>query len=734
MRLSLIGEGKIEDLLSRNVVVLAKKFQLTEPQYDLLSRGLTFVPTLKKHKNHYSQLKFDLQEYHRRLKLADFFKNSSGKKQPFIGPSLWSPSLSEISPEIGELIKKDNKIFKNCYNSLEDPFRLKNLNMEELKALESLKKAKHIVIKPADKGSAVVLMDREQYILEAQRQLNDKMYYKRLDGPIYLQTIPLIQDILLKLKKKRIINKRQLQYLQGDLHPRERRFYVLPKIHKDPAKWTIPFEVPKGRPIVSDCSSETYRTTEFLDFYLNPLSTRHPAYVKDTYHFVEIVKNLTLPSQFYFFSMDVASLYTNIGIDEGLAAVKKIFLKYPDPARPDEELLELLDINLRRNDFVFDGNFYLQIKGTAMGKKFAPAYANIFMAIWESDVFQKCERKPLYYFRYLDDMWGIWGGSKEEFHCFVLTLNAHDPSIQLEAEIDANSINFLDTTVFRGKDFSDTGKLDIRVFFKKTDLHALLFRSSFHPKHTFAGLVKSQILRFHRICTRHEDFMSAVNVMFGSLRKRGYSRQFLRNCLKSFLIRKSKDEGNLIPLITTFDFISKKFNDRWKNNFYEANILPKFKIISAFRRNANLRDLLVFAKLPKLQLGKSQKYLEQFSKLKFITSSKENNLIKITQSFSTRSANCVYVLFCAKCKLKYVGETKNSLFTRLTRHRYNIKNKKDTHTLVVQHFLLHDLSSMRMAGLEMSPVWTDWERKRMERKWIFLLGTREPNGLNMKIN
>lgn len=61
--------------------------------------------------------------------------------------------------------------------------------------------------------------------------------------------------------------------------------------------------------------------------------------------------------------MDVASLYTNIDIDAGLAAVEKVFHKYPDPTRPDKELLELSDINLRRNDFVFDGQFYLQVKG-----------------------------------------------------------------------------------------------------------------------------------------------------------------------------------------------------------------------------------------------------------------------------------------------------------------------------------------------------------------------------------
>ena len=36
--------------------------------------------------------------------------------------------------------------------------------------------------------------------------------------------------------------------------------------------------------------------------------------------------------------------------------------------RPDKEILKLLEINLTRNDFQFDDKFYLQTKGTAMGK------------------------------------------------------------------------------------------------------------------------------------------------------------------------------------------------------------------------------------------------------------------------------------------------------------------------------------------------------------------------------
>lgn len=146
-------------------------------------------------------------------------------------------------------------------------------------------------------------------------------------------------------------------------------------------------------------------------------------------------------------------------------------------------------------------------------------------------------KKTLYYLHYLDDIWGIWPHSEAEFQIFMETLNAHDPYIQLTSVLDKNTVDFLDTTVFKGPDFEKTGKLDVKVYFKPTDTHALLYKSSFHPKHTFRGLIKSQLIRFNRICTRQEDFMTAVQILFRALKKRGYCRSFLRNCFKMFRVR-----------------------------------------------------------------------------------------------------------------------------------------------------------------------------------------------------
>ncbi|KAK2863636.1 hypothetical protein Q5P01_003169 [Channa striata] len=648
-----------------------------------------------------------MQNYHRKIKLAVHYKSDGDDigttPPPFMPKSLWTPPDDSLPPDLLQLILTDQTEFKKGFKFHEEK---PNLTQAEVEALRDLISNKHIVIKPADKGSAVVIMARDQYIFEVKRQLQDTNYYKPLTEPIYLKTIPVVHAIIDTLKDKNLLmGSKQSQYLKGDKEPRERRFYILPKIHKDPTKWTVPHELPPGRPIVSDCGSETYQTAEFIDYYLYPLSILHPSYVKDTYHFIDIVKHLKIPQNSMFFSLDVDSLYTNIEIKTGLESVKQIFDKHPNPNRPDSEVLKLLEINLTRNDFVFDGEFYLQIKGTAMGKRFAPAHANIFMANWEEKVLVKCSKRPLHYLRYLDDIWGVWCYSEDEFKQFMAELNSHDPSIQLKHTTDYQSINFLDTTVYKGPSFGINGNLDIKVFFKETDTHALLFKSSFHPKHTFRGLVKSQLLRFNRICTQIDCFWEAVRILFRALRQRGYSRSFLKTCLNTFKEVKNRTTKEILPLITTYSSMSIVLNRRLKINFEnfigKKGILPNYEVAA-------------------------------FTTLKFVKNRFSKTIYKIDQVFTPQTHNCVYLIFCLKCGIQYVGETKNSIRTRMWQHRYNIKNNKEANTPLVNHFILHGMQALRVAGLQSHSCWTDIQRKMYERRWIYRLHTLEPIGLNIK--
>lgn len=680
------------------------------------------------------QGRWDMQEYHRRIKLTVYFMDKKEKDPPpFTLKSSWTPPLAQLPAEVTTLIGTDTKHF-------DDKFRAgrirPNLNKEEKTALNEIKNNKNIIIKPADKGSAVVIMDRDQYVWEGHRQLQDTKYYTKLQEPIYPETTKLIKPIIEKLVEKKFINSKQKNYLLGNPEPRARLFYLLPKIHKDPSNWSKPYEIPPGRPIVSDCGSETYFTAEYLDYFLNPLSVRHDSYIKDTYDFINKVKQLHIPTEAILFTMDVDSLYTNIDIDEGIQAIKNIFTKYRDKKRPDKELLQLLDINLRKNDFEFDKEFYLQIKGTAMGKKFAPAYANIFMAEWETSALAACPKKPLHYYRFLDDIWGVWPHSRGDFEEFLTSLNNHNPSIKLKATTNDSTVDFLDTTTYKGPNFHKTNILETKVFFKETDTHALLHKNSYHPRHTFAGLVKSQLLRFHRICSHKDDFMLATKTLFRALSTRGYSRSFLRSALKTFQVRKPIQVSSVIPLVTTFSSPAVKLVKTLRNNFIniidQSGTLQDHRIIAAFRKNKNLRDYLVRARLRPSSTRKSTSLGNFYSQKTWIHGKNNNRVHKTLAWGNPHTRNCVYLITCSKCGAQYVGETKNSLLVRFTQHRYNILRQKETHTPLVKHFLQHGWPSVKASVIQQNPNWSAAQRVQAERVWITKLDTLHPRGLNQK--
>lgn len=349
-----------------NVINLSS-FELSQEQIQVLNKGLTFVPSVPIYHEKHSDLgtRFEIQQYHRRLKLTSFFKNTASTvRPPFQQQSTWSPTDSSLSPKLLKVISDDLDYFDHTHKAQRNK---SNLTSKETVALKELIKNKNIVIKPADKGSSVVILDRSEYLWEGYRQLGDKNYYVKLAQPIYPDTIPLVQEVVNQLQERNVITHKQKTYLLDSSEPRARRFYLLPKIHKDKATWPKPNITPAGRPIVSDCGSETYHTAEFIDHFLQPLSVRHPSYIKDTYDFCEKMASIKIPPEAMLFTMDEESLYTNIDITEGLQAIRRTFLKYPDTHRPDGEILKLLEINLTRNDFEFNNEYFLKIKGTAMG-------------------------------------------------------------------------------------------------------------------------------------------------------------------------------------------------------------------------------------------------------------------------------------------------------------------------------------------------------------------------------
>ena len=79
---------------------------------------------------------------------------------------------------------------------------------------------------------------------------------------------------------------------------------------------------------------------------------------------------------------------TNMPHDEGLDACREALdtREVLDP--PTDDIINLIDLVLKRNNSSFNNTHYLQKHGTAMGTRMAPSYANLFMGRLERDLLQ----------------------------------------------------------------------------------------------------------------------------------------------------------------------------------------------------------------------------------------------------------------------------------------------------------------------------------------------------------
>ncbi|CAK6981698.1 hypothetical protein JOB18_043694%2C partial, partial [Scomber scombrus] len=137
-------------------------------------------------------------------------------------PHSWEPQMSQLDKQTIKLIKSDQKALRTYHPPADIP---DNLLGEERRALKQRTQNPNTVIKPADKGSKIIILDR---------QLSDTKYYKPIPQSIQNSTQTSLRTIITSLYHKKFITAKQLDFLFGPENPRPRHFYLLPKIHKDP--------------------------------------------------------------------------------------------------------------------------------------------------------------------------------------------------------------------------------------------------------------------------------------------------------------------------------------------------------------------------------------------------------------------------------------------------------------------------------------------------------------------
>ena len=494
----------------------------------------------------------------------------------------------------------------------------------------------------------------------------------------------------------------------------------------------------------------TENISHLLDTILKPIVFNTKSYIRDSPDFIEKVKNIKLGTDDWFLCLDVVSLYTNIPHDEGILSIRQSLQRYNYRGNPPvPTILKLLELVLKCNNFCFNNENYLQVKGTAMGTKVAPNYANLYLDEFEETyVYTYEKKKPYLWYHFIDDIWSLFRGTEQELLGFVEYINSIRPDLKFTARYSRTECEFLDIITRKSIDGS---KIVTDLYTKPTDSHSYLDYSSSHPISIKNSIPYSQFLRIRRNCSEWEDFVKHSIKLFHYLQLRGYPFNLIHENLMKVAnneytaeeVAPAKqfycivDYNQTLPDIKYIVTKNMEIADRSSS----TRSLLSIPIVFGFRKPKSISDHLVRTDILNDIVKKSfppkcNRFLHchHCNRLKnknskgLIKSHSVGHEYKIPTKVTCCSSNVIYCIECIECGIQYVGQTKNKILKRMNNHLSDIRLKKETP--VARHFNRHkcELNVYILQILKQNdPILCD----KWEDYWIARLYTISPKGLNI---
>ena len=411
-------------------------------------------------------------------------------------------------------------------------------------------------------------------------------------------------------------------------------------MHKDHA----PNTPPPFRPIISSIGTYNYHLAKFLCKLLKPYIPLDYC-AMDTFTFVQELNELHSYGKFLI-SFDVESLFTNIPLDESISiAIDYITKNDKNSTFNKEERRKLFTLATAQSHFLFNGEFFDQIDGVAMGSPLAPVLANLFMGHHEKLWLQQYTGpNVLFYRRYVDDTFCLFE-TKDDALLFFDYLNTRHSNIKftMETEID-KKLPFLDILI----DNNDPTGPITSVYHKKTYTGMLTNFFSFCPWSYKTGLVRTLVDRTFRINNRNNGLHQDLKNLIHTLR---------RNCFPLALLNKIIDSyRNKVSSVIASEAVQTVPN----------NIVHYYKLpyIGSFSKVAQNKIRLL-----------AKRFCNNLDIKLVFTSFKISKLFNVKDSCPDGlRSRVVYKFSCAGCNACYIGETRRHFSTRVREHLSSDRN------------------------------------------------------------
>ena len=432
------------------------------------------------------------------------------------------------------------------------------------------------------------------------------------------------------------------------------RIYGLPKIHKlsNEDRIAVPPVIPCFRPIISSIGAYNYDLAKYLTKILSPhIPTRHCA--KDTFSFVEDLKEVSYHNK-HLVSFDVVSLFTNIPLHKTInMAVDIIFANDKSIKMSKAQLKKLFLFATSQNHFLFQGQYYDQIDGVAMGSPLGPVLANLFMGVMESRWLNEYSGPSvLFYRRFVDDIFCVFE-NRSHANAFLRFLNRQHPNIKFTVEHEnEGTLPFLDVLIRR----TENGDISTTTYRKPTNTGLLTNFTSFTAFSYKTGLIKTLIDRAFKINSSLELRKIDLSFITNTLQKNMFPKYLIDRAIDSYSTVTASDVVTSAPKET---------------RYYKIPYVGKFSTIAKKKVN----ELV-------------EKYCTETVDVKFIFMP-----FKVGQYFSNKDpvpahniSNVIYKFCCANCNVCYIGETARHFVIRKKEHL-----SSDQSSAVYKH--IHDVEN-----------------------------------------
>ncbi|CAF1391920.1 unnamed protein product [Rotaria sordida] len=353
--------------------------------------------------------------------------------------------------------------------------------------------------------------------------------------------------------------------------------YYLPKVHK--------LQTPL-RPIIAGLKHPTIKISKFLDDILRPLFDKMASSTTVTCGF-ELLKKLqewsktNMKQEILLCTIDVVDLYTMIPQVEGVLTLKKMLdhlnLKQIQGLKT-EVIIRLARFVVQNNYFKYDGQFYHQIKGGAMGSPLTLTIANCYMYFFEQNIIKQINNSYGFYVRYIDDIFIAINWPNRHLTKQVDRWNQFDLNIKLSANISSQA-DFLDLHME-----NQDGKLFTSVYHKPSYEPYCLPFNSIHPLHMKKNIPFTMLLRAIRYCSTLEAYLEERGKLRMALLLNKYPGHFIDQQFNAVLRKFNIEE---ILTKNNYDCIRQKvINIRFKEKVpvdYSTKMFVHFTYCSNMR-------------------------------------------------------------------------------------------------------------------------------------------------------